>query len=109
MKTADIKRVYLAVDATDVKKGLLESVRGEWNGDIDLGDGILDAQREEYEQRITEIMELHNSPADEMMARIAELMDTLNDDQEFIDAALNLSIQDYQVSTRNHSHFRNLF
>ena len=41
-------RFWIKADATDVKAVLLESERGEWNGDVDLGDGKLCKLEEEY-------------------------------------------------------------
>lgn len=38
---------------TDVKAALQESVRREWNGDVDLLDGKLQDIRREYEARIS--------------------------------------------------------
>jgi len=37
-------------DATDVKVSLQESIRGKWNGDVDLGDGRLQELRLSYDQ-----------------------------------------------------------
>ena len=36
----------------------MESEGGEWNGDVDLGDGKLQAMRKEYDLRITEMVAL---------------------------------------------------
>ena len=41
-------RFWLKVDACDIKPALMESVKGEWNGDIDLGDEQLNNMRKEY-------------------------------------------------------------
>jgi hypothetical protein len=44
-------RFWLKVDACDVKAALQESVNGEWNGDIDLGDDSLNGLRKDYIRR----------------------------------------------------------
>ena len=45
-------------DAVDLVAGLGESVKGEWSGDVDLGDGRLQEMFKEYQRRL------------QMMARI---------------------------------------
>ena len=45
-------RFWLKADACDIKSVLQQSVRGEWNGDCDLGDGKLQSLRKEYEERV---------------------------------------------------------
>ena len=44
---------WIKGDGTDVVKGLWESVSGEWAGDVDLNDGKLAAQYEQYQDKIT--------------------------------------------------------
>ena len=46
-------RFWIKLDATDVKSGLMESVKRTWNGDVDLGDGKLQKIRAKYERRLT--------------------------------------------------------
>ena len=42
-------RFWLKLDATDIKEALMESMKGVWNGDVDLGDGKLQELRVEYD------------------------------------------------------------
>ena len=42
-------RFWLKLDGTDVKACLMESVKGVWNGDVDLGDEKLQQLRSDYE------------------------------------------------------------
>ena len=51
-------RFWIKLDGTDVKTALMESVRGEWNGDEDLGDGQLQSMRKEYDQRVKDTIAL---------------------------------------------------
>ena len=44
-------RFWIKVDAFDVKACLQESVKGVWNGDVDLGDNRIGLLRQEYDQR----------------------------------------------------------
>lgn len=47
LKEANPKgRFWLKLDATDLKEAIMESVKGVWNGDVDLGDGKLQELRE---------------------------------------------------------------
>ena len=38
-----------------MKAGLRESMRGEWSGDCDLGDGKLQQMKEDYDQRVKQV------------------------------------------------------
>jgi len=47
LKEADPNGCYwLKLDSTDLKEALMESMKGVWNGDIDLGDGKLQKLQE---------------------------------------------------------------
>ena len=45
-------RFWLKLDGTDVKTGIQESMKGKWNGDVDLLDGKLERLRKEYDLRL---------------------------------------------------------
>jgi len=45
-------RWWLKADGVDIVTGLEESVRREWNGDVDLGNGELQALHKEYLERV---------------------------------------------------------
>lgn len=60
-KTAVIEQVaalnpnawwWIKGDGTDVVKGLWESVRGEWAGDVDLNDGKLQHQQQIFQEQV---------------------------------------------------------
>ncbi|CAH1247631.1 Hypp7969 [Branchiostoma lanceolatum] len=42
---------WIKADACDLKQGLRESMRHEWSGDTDLGDGKLQQAQEEYKEK----------------------------------------------------------
>ena len=44
-------RFWIKADGTDIKPALLESLRQEWNGDVNMQDGKLEALRLAYDQR----------------------------------------------------------
>jgi len=46
-------RWWIKGDGTDVVKGLWESVNGEWAGDVDLNDGKLREQYQQYQEKVT--------------------------------------------------------
>ena len=54
--TESSSKPWLKLDGTHVKECLKESVKesvkGVWNGDVDLGDGKLKELRSEYEKRV---------------------------------------------------------
>ena len=39
---------WIKSDGSDVVPGSMESTRGEWCGDVDLGDGAVEKQHEAY-------------------------------------------------------------
>ena len=41
-------RWWIKSDGTDIKQGLRESMRNEWSGDIDWGNGELQKMHKEY-------------------------------------------------------------
>ena len=43
---------WIKGDAVDLVAGLGESVKGEWSGDVDLGDGRLQEMFKEYQRRL---------------------------------------------------------
>lgn len=46
---------WVKADGVDLVSGLGESVKGEWSGDIDLNDGALQRQYEEYQKQLEHI------------------------------------------------------
>ena len=43
---------WLKADGCDVNKGLKESAKLKWSGDVDLSDGSLQEQYDQYKQRL---------------------------------------------------------
>ena len=43
---------WIKGDGVDVVKGLGESMKGDWSGDVDLNDGKLDLLYQEYRRRL---------------------------------------------------------
>lgn len=51
-------RWWIKGDGVDVVKGLWESTRGQWSGDVDLGDGQLQSLYQRYQERLGRAKEL---------------------------------------------------
>lgn len=45
-------RWWIIGDGVDVVKGICESVKGQWSGDVDLNDGKLNNLYQVYQQRL---------------------------------------------------------
>ena len=61
----------------DLTCSLQESVSGEWNGDVDLGDGKLQLLRSEYEKRLDAIPKVQELVS---VARIQHLINCIEQD-----------------------------
>ena len=78
-------RFWLKVDACDIKVALQESVKGKWDGDIDLGDRKLQEMRAEYDARRTEAcIKDALVTRDSLELKICNMVDALKTDQEFL-------------------------
>ena len=90
-------RFWLKADACDIKSVLQQSVRGEWNGDCDLGDGKLQSLRKEYEERVA-CLDVRNMGRErhviEQRLRLAS--DSLAQDVAFLTEGLKKADEMYQ-------------
>ena len=72
-------------------KGLFESVRGQWSGDVNLNDGTLDRLRSELQMRLDLIRQLglgiRRSP-ELITADLTKLNSSLIDDAEFCSTSM---------------------
>lgn len=93
-------RYWIKVDGTDIKPALQESKKGEWNGDIDLGDGHVQALRAEYERRkkMTEDMSRPATCSDRILS---SLIDDLTTDIPFLSSGLQNATELYQKKFSN--------
>ena len=48
-------RFWLKLNTTDIKEALMESMKGVWNDDVDLGDAKLKELRKEYDNRVHQV------------------------------------------------------
>ena len=76
-------------DSVDVVKGLCESVKGQWSGDVDLNDGKLNSLYQAYQQRLQRISGIslkNRSSVDLNEADLNAVFANLKGDLKFIHA-----------------------
>lgn len=96
-KTHPNDRSWLKVDACDIKVELQESVKGKWDGDINLGDGKLQEMRAEYNARRTEACIKDAAVTrDSLELKICTMVDALKNDQEFLADGLKIADSAFQ-------------
>lgn len=95
-------RFWLKLDATDLKGGLMESYKGVWNGDVDLGDGQVKELRRAYDGRVSlvgTVAAIGNRGNLEMELR--KCVDSLDDDIHFLEEGFRLAVDDYRKKFDN--------
>ena len=71
-------------------KGLCESMRGQWSGDVDLNDGRLKLLYEEYQQQLEEAKAIGlGERKDHIDVDLNSLLQELVEDLEFIHSSKN--------------------
>ena len=90
-------RFWIKGDGCDVKPALQESVRGVWNGDIDLGDGKLAALRGEYDgrQEMFGVVCRAGTTREIMEESVGRIIDQLALDAKFLSNGLKIADEDY--------------
>ena len=97
-------RFWLKLDGTDVKACLMESVKGVWNGDVDLGEGKLQQLRSEYENRLQVFKVLSKAESRNVLEdTLRRRLDELNADKDFLLNGLTVAIEDYRKKFNNNS------
>ena len=81
---------WIKEDGCDLKECLQESKRGEWFGDVDLGDGKVEQLRSEYLCRLKEAKDLHKSDNNK------QIIKDLERDQAFLITNLENAGHKYQ-------------
>ena len=78
---------WIKGDGVDAVKGLWESTKGQWSGDADLNDGVLNELYEDYQQRLAKVSTLglgERSTPPLMEADLNATTESLKADLEFI-------------------------
>ena len=85
------------MDAFDVKAALQESVKGVWNGDVDLGDDQIALLHQEYERRRS-LCKTKDLKEDRVFLEscLNELLDCLEIDVDFLSNGLVAAVQEYE-------------
>ena len=86
---------WMKADACDVRKGLRESMRGEWSGDEDLGSGKLNEMYKEYQSRCTAVKNF-GKHLTTIMNDCKTLMEQLTDDVYFLVVGISTAKEMYE-------------
>jgi len=76
---------WLKADGRNLNKGLKESVKRMWSGDVDLNDGELQRQHDAYIKRIDQAKKLGLENGEGQISdQLSSLLDDLTEDLKFI-------------------------
>ena len=80
---------WIKSDGTDVLSGLIESVRGDWTGDVDVGDDTVKKQHQKYLSRQKAINGLNRNlcvpeDRDKTVCDFNHIKESVSDDLNFI-------------------------
>ena len=91
-------RFWIKIDGTDVKTALMESMRGKWNGDVDLGDGALEKLRKEYDIRLKDITALTDKELtkENIVCKLSEFTKLLSTDVNFLTENFTIAVKTYK-------------
>ena len=82
----------------------MESMKGVWNGDVDLGDGRLQELREVYDGRVLLVNSLAGYESRrELEVGLKQWIDELDEDVLFLDNGFNESVEVYRKKYNNGS------
>lgn len=91
-------RFWLKLDATDLKDALMESMKGVWNGDVDLGDGKLQELRGLYDGRVNPVTGLTGCVSrGDLEVELRSWLVQLEEDIEFLDDGFMKAAEEYQL------------
>ena len=97
-------RYWLKLDATDVKEALMESMKGVWNGDEDLGNGKVQELRRQYDERVTLVAGLPScANGDDLELGLRTCLDQLGEDILFLDDGFKNAVEQYRKKYTNPS------
>ena len=90
-------RFWIKADAFDLKPALQESVKGVWNGDVDMLDGKLMKLREEYDRRHI-LCKAENLRKERVFleTRLRALVTAVESDITFLTHGLTAAEQEYE-------------
>ena len=102
-------RFWIKADGCDINPALQESVKGLWNGDIDLGDGKLKELRQEYDNRrmLCKAKDLKEDKAF-LESKLRQQIDNLAVDIKFLSDGLVAAEAEYQRKFNSPNTFEGL-
>ena len=74
----------MKADGCDLVSGLEESVRHEWNGDVDLGSGELQILYDQYMHRLTSLLSLLSSSLQDRVRVLQQESSELRQDNLYV-------------------------
>ena len=97
-------RYWIKLDACDLKPALQQSRCGEWNGDVDLGEGRLQQLRQSYDQRCSLLTSCCGlSMRDDLQAAMRSIIADLEEDTAFLGGGLVKADEEYKKKLDNPS------
>ena len=94
-------RFWIKLDGTDVESALMESMRKEWNGDVNLGDGKLQVLRSQYEARLLLAKETPKAVTRQTLEQnIIKIIEDVEDDITFLASGLGKAIELFRAKMR---------
>lgn len=100
-------RFWIKVDGTDVRPALLESMRKEWNGDVDLGNGNLLILRRQYDERCQTFKDsTHACSLVALQQCVTAIIDTIDDDITFLSEGLEKATKLFREKDEKNNNFR---
>ena len=80
---------WIKSDGCDLVSGLMESVTHIWNGDVDMGDGLLQQQHAKYMEKRKSVNELIlRGDRHCLHQRVCSFLSQLQEDMVFIDSGM---------------------
>ena len=82
----------------------MESMKGVWNGDVDLGDGKLKELRKEYDDRVNQVGSLAGlESCAELETGLRKWIDELDGDAKFLESGFKEAVEEYRKKFTNPS------
>ena len=81
----------MKADGCDINKGLKESTKLQWSGDVDLGDGSLQKQFQSYKLRLQKAEKLSVS-RETAVEDLNESLSAINEDLKFIQSGTDVQL-----------------
>ena len=80
---------WLKADGCDLVKGLKESVKLQWSGDVDLNDGQLQKQYEEYVSRLESVKKAGLVP-ECASNELTHILEDITKDLQYVQSGIGL-------------------